>query len=478
MNKRDYGSTNVMSNAMLNMVKQACTIVFPLITFPYVSRVLGVENYGKVLFVNSIISYVALFACLGISTYAVREGAQIRGDCKKISEFVNEVFSINICSTIISLLALITVTLSFDKINGYKNLISIYALSVVLTAIGSDWVNLIFEDFRYITIRYIVIQLLCLFPIFICVKDTDDYYIYTIILVISGYGGNLLNLGYIRKYVQRKFTFKLNLKKHLKPILVLFSSMIAVRIYLNSDVTMIGLFKCDVETGIYGAVSKIYTIAKELINAITIAMIPRIANLLNGKKYNDIIRLSDNTVKLLIILIFPMTVGICVLSPDIIEVVNGADYVRGSFALQILSAALPFAVLSCFFSNAILIPYRNEKVYLIATSIAALINIVLNLFFIERWGMNGAAITTVLAECVVFAIVYKSSANIFHFGMRKKELIRILMGCFIVCVVCLLSRALIVNIFLRIVAAVSVSIISYFAFLKLMGYDILKIIQK
>lgn len=478
MKNRDKGKPNVMSNALLNMVKQACTIVFPLITFPYASRVLGVENYGKVSFVNSVISYVALLAGLGISTYAVREGAQIRNNPKKINEFVNEVFSINVCSTIISLLALTLVTFSVEKIYSYKKLILIYSLSVILTAVGSDWVNTIFEDFRYITIRYIVIQLLCLIPIFLFVKNKNDYYIYTIILVLSGYGGNLLNLGYIRKYVRRKFTFKLNLKKHLKPILILFSSMVAVRIYLNSDVTMIGLFKGDVETGVYGAVSKIYTLAKELINAITIAMIPRVANLLNENDGEAIKKLSDSTVRLLITLILPMTVGISILSPDIITVVNGAEYVQGSLALQILSVALPFAVLSCFFSNAILIPYSNEKIYLIATSAAALVNIVLNVFFIDRWGMNGAATTTVLAELIVFIIVYQNSKKVLCLGIMKMELVRILIGCFIVCVVCLLSRTLIVNVLLRIIAAVSLSVISYFAFLKLMGYDILKIIRK
>lgn len=478
MKNRDKGKPNVMSNALLNMVKQACTIVFPLITFPYASRVLEVENYGKVSFVNSVISYVALLAGLGISTYAVREGAQLRNNPKKINEFVNEVFSINVCSTIISLLALTLVTFSVEKIYSYKKLILIYSLSVILTAVGSDWVNTIFEDFRYITIRYIVIQLLCLIPIFLFVKNKNDYYIYTIILVLSGYGGNLLNLGYIRKYVRRKFTFKLNLKKHLKPILILFSSMVAVRIYLNSDVTMIGLFKGDVETGVYGAVSKIYTLAKELINALTIAIIPRVANLLNENDGEAIKKLSDSTVRLLITLILPMTVGISILSPDIITVVNGAEYVQGSLALQILSVALPFAVLSCFFSNAILIPYRNEKIYLIATSTAALVNIVLNVFFIDRWGMNGAATTTVLAELIVFIIVYQNSKKVLCLGIMTMELVRILIGCFIVCVVCLLSRTLIVNVLLRIIAAVSLSVMSYFAFLKLMGYDILKIIRK
>lgn len=469
---------NVISNAILNMIKQACTVVFPLLTFPYVSRVLGTENYGKVAFVNSIISYLALFAGLGISTYAVREGAQIRDDSKKVNNFVNEIFSINVCSTIISLFALALIVIFSKTLQAYSRLIFLYSSAVVLTTLGSDWVNTIFEDFRYITIRYIVIQILCLLPIFLLVRDRGDYYYYTVILVLSGYGGNILNLVYIRRYVRRRFTFKLNLKKHFKPIVILFSSVVAVRIYLNSDVTMLGFIRGDVETGIYGAVSKIYTMAKELINAITIAMIPRIANLLNEKKREDVNSISESTVKSLLMLIMPMAVGIFILSSDIIAIVNGAEYLQGSVALQILSLALPFAVLSCFYSNAVLIPNRKEKMYLIATFIAATANIVLNFFFIRNWGMNGAAITTVLAEIMVFIIVQKDCKSLVDIKIEKKFVMAILIGCLGVWGICMASKIIIENLLVRVVVSVGVSILGYFSILSAFHYNLRNIVVR
>lgn len=464
--------TNVVNNAILNMIKQACAVVFPLITFPYVSRILGAENYGKVAFVNSIISYVALFAGLGISTYAVREGAQIRDDGHKINKFVDEVFSINVCSTVISLIVLTLIVVFSRTLQSYKSLILLYSFAVILTTFGSDWVNTIFEDFRYITIRYIIVQIVCLFPVFLFVRNKEDYYIYTIILVLSGYGGNLLNLGYIRKYVKRQFTFRLDLKQHFKPIVILFSSMIAVRIYLNSDVTMIGFIRGDVETGIYGAVSKIYTISKELINAITIAMIPRVANLLKEKKIKDVNSISEGTVKSLLMLIMPMTVGIFTLSEDIITVVNGTEYLQGSVTLRILSLALPFAVLSCFYSNAILIPNRKEKIYLIATTIAATSNIALNFIFINNWGMNGAAVTTVLAEIVVFIIVQKNCKALVDIKIERKLFLAIIMGCFCVFGICMVTKIVIANLLIRVIVSVGVSMVGYFSILNAFRYNV------
>lgn len=465
--------SNIKSNAMLNMIKQVCTVAFPLITFPYVSRILGTDNFGKVSFVNSIISYFSLIAGLGISTYAVREGARIKNNKEKMTAFVNEVYSINVCSSGLSLLLLLILVCFWNKLHAYSLLIFIYSFVIILTVIGSDWVNVIFEDFRYITLRYIVIQILCLVPIFCFVKKPNDYYIYTVILVLSGYGGNLLNLHYIRRYVKRRFTFRLNLKKHIKPILVLFSSMVAVRIYLSSDVTMIGVMCNDSETGIYGAVSKIYTIAKELINAITMVIIPRVSSLLNENRMEEYNVLAERVLKIILAFIMPMAVGLIVLSRDAIFIVNGVEYMDGNIALRLLSLALPFAVLSCFFSNAILIPNRKEEVYLTSTSLAAVVNIILNLFFINLWGMNGAAITTIIAEIIVFISVITNCRSLVDAKIGKRNIVSIVIGCTFVACVCIFIQETIANVILRVAISLVVSVLGYFVILILCKNDII-----
>ena len=147
-------------NAILNVIKQLCSVIFPLITIPYVSRILQSENYGKYNFGNSIISYFSLIAALGVSTYAVREGAKYRDDLKKITKFSREIFTINIISMIISYLLLFILLAVPSPLTSYRKLILIQSIVIFLTTIGADWINTIYEDFAYITLRYIFMQII------------------------------------------------------------------------------------------------------------------------------------------------------------------------------------------------------------------------------------------------------------------------------------------------------------------------------
>lgn len=476
MNKN---KSSLTFNAILNMLKQACSILFPLITFPYASRVLGVESYGKYSFSNSIVSYFVLLAGLGISTYAIREGARIRENEEKLSKFINEVFSINVVSSLLSIVLLTLLIIFWKKLHSYTMIIYIESLIIIFNMLGSDWINSIFEDYRYITIRYIIIQVLAIAPIFYFVNKPEDYLIYTFIIVLAGYGGNLVNILYIKKYVKRSFTWKLNLKRHMKPILILFSTMVAVRIYLSSDITMIGAITNNHETGVYGAVSKIYTMSKELINAITIVMVPRISNLLQKRKFDEYNKLASFTLNSLLTLILPITVGIVILSKDVIAIVNGKQYISGYLSLIVLCIALPFAVMSCFYSNAILVPNRKEKYFLISTSCAALINIGLNLIFITKIGMLGAAFTTLIAEIIVFimvrgACVYQRLINVKY---KFNNFISIILGTLLIICVCILVKNNTQNELLRVFLCIAISGVVYFLILKIFDNDLLRLID-
>ena len=139
-------------NMILNAVKGLLGILFPLITFPYISKVLGVENIGKYNFAYSIINYFVLIAGLGIATYAVREGAYIRGDLQKLQRFSDEIFSLNIVSTVFSYLLLIVVVYITPKMQEYKILLFILSLQIMFKALGVEWIYSIYEDYTYITI--------------------------------------------------------------------------------------------------------------------------------------------------------------------------------------------------------------------------------------------------------------------------------------------------------------------------------------
>lgn len=390
---------SVTINALLNVVRQGMSIIFPLITFPYVSRILGNIEFGRYSFSASIISYFVLLSTFGINIYAVREGSRIRNNRQKIEKMVSDLFTINIFTTLIAITLLILLVLLNGKVYDYRELICIQSLSIILTAIGVDWINTIYEDYLYITIRYIIIQVIALIAIIVFVDSPQDVSIYCLILTFASYGGNIVNLIYVRKYIKLKINFQVNIKKYFMPLAFLFINSLAIVIYVNSDITMLGLYTSDREVGVYSFSSKIYNMIKYLINAALLVTVPRLAYILARNIVNYKKRI-DQVTNVMIMIIFPCATMIFLLSKSIIIVVGGEAYLQGVYTLQILSVSLIFALLASITSNCILILNRKEKRCLVGTTTSAICNVVLNILLIPIIGIEAAAITTVLAELI------------------------------------------------------------------------------
>lgn len=405
-------------NALLNGVKQCCSIIFPLITFPYISRVLGSNGYGKYSFSNSVTNYFILIAALGIYTYAIREGAKIRDDQKAINQFCSQVFSINVCSAAISLLLLFSMVFFLPKFSGYKAYILIQSTSIVMAVIGTDWINGIFEDYFYITVRYIAVQCICLLAMFVFVRRPEDIIPYCIISVLATNGGNLINIFYVRKYAKIRFTFNMDLKRHLLPLLILFVNSIAITIYVNSDITMLGFFESDAQVGVYSFASKIYNLLKQLINAVVVVSVPRIAYILKNKS-EEYEMFINKIFSALNIILLPIIVGMFCMSDSMILLAGGEQYISGDAALKILSVATLFAIYASLFTNCVLIVNGQEKYCLEATVISAIVNVAMNLVLMPRLGMIGAAITTVLAEFVNCMMQIYFSRTFFDWKMLE-----------------------------------------------------------
>lgn len=469
-------------NALLNGIKQCCSIIFPLITFPYISRVLGNEGYGKYSFSYSVTNYFILLAALGIYTYAIREGAKIRDDQKAINKFCSQVFSINVCSAAISLLLLFAIVLFLPKFSGYKAYIFIQSTAIVMAVIGTDWINGIFEDYFYITVRYIAVQCICLLAMFIFVRRPEDIIPYCIISVLATNGGNLINVFYVRKYAKIRFTFNMNLKRHLLPLLILFVNSIAITIYVNSDITMLGFFESDAQVGVYSFASKIYNLLKQLINAVIVVSVPRIAYILKNKpeEYKVFI---NKIFSALNIILLPIIVGMFCMSDSMILLAGGEQYISGDAALKILSVATLFAIYASLFTNCVLIVNRQEKYCLNATVISAIVNVGLNFVLMPWLGMIGAAITTVLAELVNCVIQIHFSKPFFNWRtLEIKPVMSCVCGSVAIGVICMICNRNFDSSLLRMISAALISVVIYAGILIFMknpyAQDTIEIIKK
>ena len=398
MEDKKHRIKSIKVNAALNVMKQLCKVVFPLITMPYVTRVLQTSGYGKYNFGSSIVSYFILLAGLGINDYAIREGARVRSDKKKFQTFTDEVFTINVLSTIVSYAILFVLLLFSKKLLDYRLLIIVQSIPIILNTVGCDWINSVYEDFLYITIRYIAMQILSIVLLFALVRTADDYVMYALVTTIASAGGNILNVFYVRRYVHLRVTKKLNLKQHIKPIMMLFFNTIASTIYVNSDTTMLGYLQNENAVGIYGLATKIYLVIKQLLNAIVMVALPRLSAYLGSGDEEKYRALTNKIFSTVCTLVVPAVFGMFMLSEQIVVIIGGAEYTSGVIALKILSFALFFSVLSVFYCCAILLPFKQEKICLMASSISALLNVVLNFVLIPIISYNGAAVTTLISE--------------------------------------------------------------------------------
>lgn len=401
-------------NAILNTIKQLLSVLFPLITYPYAVRVLHASGIGKVNYADSIVAYFSLIAGLGISVYAVREGAKLRDDKKRFTQFANEVFTINIITTSIAYILLFFCLIIVNKFHAYTALILISSVSIVLKTIGVDWINTIYEDYLFVTVRSIVSHIISLLLLFAFVHDENDIYYYALLTVVVNGIVCISNLFYCRKYVKYRVTTIVNWKKHLTPMLTLFANNLAIMIYVNADITMLGWILGDYYVGIYSAAVKIYTILKNVLVALYSVTIPRLSSYIGRKEIDQFKKLVTDTLNYLTLLLLPIGAGIVTVSEEIIRIIAGSEYLAAIGTLQILGISIIFAIFGGAITCCLNIPLGREKVNMRATILSAFINITLNSFFIRYWKQDGAALTTAFSELFVFMFCY------FSLSERKK----------------------------------------------------------
>lgn len=463
--------TSIKRNAILNSIRTVLSIIFPLITFPYVSRLLQADNLGKVNFASSTMGYFSLLAVLGLTGYAGREGIKYRDNTKKLNEFCAELLTVNICTTMFAYVVLVCVVWIFPIFHEYVGLLIIYSTTILFSTLGMDWLYTIHEDYVYITIRSIIFQVISLVLMFLFVKKEGDYYIYAAINVLASVGGNIFDFIHARKYIKPRLCFNTRIFCHLKTSCIFFASSIASSIYSNIDITMLGILCSDYCVGIYSVSVKIFSVIRSVLSAIMTVTNPRLTYYRMNNMENDFNHLVSRLIKTMFILVLPMIFGINLTAKEIIVVISGERYLDAVPSLRILSFALLASVLACITSS-ILLASKKEKLVLRGTVSAAIVNLALNTFFIPKWAQNGAALTTVLAEIVVFAVGYfYARKNVKIIGIMQ-TVVDSVIGCCAMCAVSFIINELLSNYFLLLFVKVIVCMTLYFIILVLLKNDI------
>lgn len=462
MDKNNENMKIIRWNMVLNSIKNIMGFLFPLITFPYITRVLGVENVGRFNFSKSVINYFVLIAGLGIGGYAIREGAKLRNDATGFRQLSNELFSINMISTIASYGLLLIFLIFVPKFHGYMDLLLILSAEILFKTIGIDWLYSIYEDYMYITIRTILFQFISLVIMFLFVKSEKDTAIYALATVISAAGSNLMNFIHSKKYCHMGLTLNIDWKRHLKPIFIFFATSATILIYVSSDTTILG-FMCDDRTvGIYSVSTKVYFIIKTILSSIIVVSIPRLASLLGEKKSDEFQKVAQNVYGTILTFIFPAIIGLILLRKPLILLFAGKSYESATSSLFLLCIAMICCFGAYFWGQCIIVLMGLEDILFKATIVSALVNIVLNFILIPFWKENAAAFTTIIAEGITFFwCAYKGKKYVRIKGVGS-IMAKILIGCLFIIFTDILISHIFTNLIAHIAFTMLLSIILYF----------------
>lgn len=394
-------ATNYKKNIIYNSIYRITVILSPLITSPYLSRVLGPEQLGIYSYLSAFATYFVIFSVLGVSDYGNRAIAKVRDDKNALSECFWQIYYIQFFLTIVTSIVYVFVTFCLGDYVAIRLILLIQVLSSLLEI---NWFAFGLEEFKLTSIRSIFVRIFMVIAIFIFVKDINDLWKYALIMVLS----NVISLIAILPLIPKKVSFQFpdfkKIRKHILPNLILFLPVIATSIYQQIAKIMLGIWHQKAEVGFYQNAENIVTLPMFLTTAVVTVMLPYTSNMVVNGEYDSGKQLLYKSLKYTSILNIGMAFGLKAVASNFVPWYLGEEYIRSAELLEILSPI----IMICGFSNVIryqfLIPYEHDRVYLISIFMGAVSNVICNLILIPIYGAEGAAYATVLAYGVVLIL--------------------------------------------------------------------------
>ena len=393
-------------NYLFNLIYQIMAIALPLITTPYLSRVLGADSIGRYSFAQSIVSYFALLAALGTTMYGQRLIARASKEPKERSRLFWEIFLFRGIGAIVAcgIYCLTIMPSASDPL-----LYTVAAIEIAAVAIDITWFYQGMEDFRPVAAYTALGKLLAIVGIFLFVKSREDLVVYVVLYCGSILFGNLLTWLDLRHYLVGlgRGERKLSLLSHFLPALSLFVSQVAIQVYVVLDKTMIGLItKSDFENGYYEQGQKLSRVLVALVTSMGVVMASRVAVLWKEKKKEQVYRLIESSFRLVFALSIPIALGITLVASRFVPVFYGEGFEPVIPLLIVLSAMIPVIGCSNVIGIQLLVPSGREKLLTVSVSVGAVVNVLLNLGLIYFFASVGAAVASLLAEIVVTSVQF------------------------------------------------------------------------
>lgn len=411
----------VIKNYLYNLSYQILTIILPIITVPYVTRIFTSEDLGNYGFYNSIVSYFSLFAMLGIGIYGTKQIAAARN----VSSTFWNIYAIQLIASLLALFVYVITLVSIPKMSGMVPII----LGIVLLTkmIDISWLFTGKEDFKKITLRNTMVKVAGVISIFTFIKSSEDLYLYIFLIVIFDFLGQFVMWIPAKKFIKRpSFDTKI-IKKNLHPIVLLFLPQVAISLYVVLDRTLLGLLGSYSDVGIYEQGQKLTSILLTVVSSLGAVMLPRVANLLSERKEKEAQNMVRFSFILYNLIIFPMIFGLIAINEIFVKLFLGQNFQDVKYVLYIIVFNIMFIGWTNILGYQVLVVRNKNKEFMLSTTIPAIVSVAVNITVIPFFGYIGASITSVVVEFLVFAIQWYYSRNIINKNLLfNKDLAKII----------------------------------------------------
>lgn len=423
----------VKVNYILNLINTGTQMLFPLITFPYVCRVIEADGVGQVNFFQSIISYISLFTCLGIPMYAIREIARDRNDVVKMNRTATEILLLHSMLTLVGYIIVAILCLTVPQIQVNIPLFLILSLTIFFTAIGCEWFYQGIEDFKYITIRGLIIKTISVILLFIFVKSKADLLYYGCYTVLGVLGGNIFNFFRLRKYIHRENIIfsELHIKRHIKPVLKVFSFSVVTSIYLQLNTVLLGFFKNALAVGYFTAATKVMQMLLQMSSCLGSVMMPRASHLIAERKDSEFNNLIQKSYDFTLAIAMPIMVGLIFCAPSLITALCGVKFEHSILPSQIIAPIILMVAISNVFGVQVLFPKGKINIVTLCCGIGAVADLILNLCLIPFFSYIGTSIAYLGAEVATTVSMYFIGRRYIPIIYFKKSHLTYALGCIV-----------------------------------------------
>ena len=442
-------------NFIYNAIYQIFIFIIPFLTTPYISRVLGVSNVGIYSYTYSLVNYFMLCSLIGINNYGARNIAKKSKNKEEMSDEFSNIYFLQLSLTIIMLILYYIFSLLIYRYN-FKIMI-IQSVFLISVAFDINWFYFGMEKFKITISRNIIIKLLSLVLIFILVKNNDDLWKYTLIMAGSTLISQIYLWIFVKKYIYFKKPSYKKIIKNLKPCLILFIPVIAYSIYRIMDKTMIGYIVNTIELGNYESAEKIISIPIGLITALGTVMLPHMSKIESGQIKEKI----NNTYKLIFLFTIPLCFGLFSISKDFTTIFFGQGFSLTSGIIKLLIITVIFSAIANVIRTSYLIPKEKDKIYVTSTILGAIVNLLLNLIFIKKYGAYGACIGTIFAEFTVMIYQVIKTLNVIDYKTMLKLLFEYIYKSIIMVIFIVVIGLFIENIYLKLIVQILIAMIVY-----------------